>query len=304
MSVLPPLCLCVCAPPGDSLVVSIRNLPVRCVPWQVEFRKTAEAVAAEPWALTAAAEYLQEWVQRNVDARWGAPPTLHFVAAGPRDFAREGSEFSAWQDFAPTAARPVYVVRSKRPRKGPQAHEVPAGQEAEPEVPHGLPGVAGGLAEQAAGAGAGGLYLGQNLESLLGILSQKPADRPDEFKGLKVGCSKCRRSERGCAQCRGLLARELLGQSVRRRRAAHQPREAAAAPVPVAGAAVRRRPAAAPGCAVAAPGPGAESEAPGPEAAAPSAAGGLAPPAAEADAAPHCGAVFHGDRGQQIFAED
>lgn len=280
----------------------VRNLPLRCAPWQVEFRKTAEMVAAEPWALTAAAEYLQEWVQRNVDARWGAPPALRFVTAGPRDFTREGGEFSAWQDFAPTAARPVYVVRPKRQRKGPQAEQEPAAeQEAEPEVPHGLPGVPGGLAQQAAGADAGALYLGQNLESLLGILSQKPADRPDEFKGLTVGCSKCRRSERGCAQCRGLLARELLGQPVRRRRAAHQPGDAAAAPVPAA-AVVRRRPAAAPAPEAAAPRPGAD--APGPEVAAaapsPGAADAVAPFAAEA--APQ--AVFHGDRGQHIFVED
>lgn len=90
-----------------------------------EYRKTAADIAAPPWELTAAAEYLADWVSRNERKEWGAPPQLHVVPGGPREGPERGPpQPSAWRDFAPDAPRLVAVAKpppKRRAKAGPAA---------------------------------------------------------------------------------------------------------------------------------------------------------------------------------------
>lgn len=208
-----------------------------------EYRKTAADIAAPPWELKAAAEYLVDWVGRNERKEWGAPPQLHVMPGGPR----EGPEPcppqpSAWRDFAPEAPRLVAIAKPPPKRRAkaapaaaapvaaapaaaaavaavaPQPAVVPEDDSDDaPLVP--APAVAAAATAprvEAGPPGPGGARPGlphpgpQTVDELVQELARPAAERHPSLQAIVLGCSKCRQAAKGCSKCRRAAATKVL----------------------------------------------------------------------------------------------
>lgn len=168
-----------------------------------EFRKTAKVIGAPPWKLLKAARYLERLVENNVAGQWLGPPRLTFVFDYDMPLSLRLPPPPDWLNYAPMAPRAVvvYTATTRKPTTAPKkkarvspkvpptssatALELPEDVDDERATP---PAGAKGKAKNKAKAEAGK------------VRRELPA-------GQILGCSKCRFSKSGCAQCKARVAR-------------------------------------------------------------------------------------------------
>jgi hypothetical protein len=168
----PPLLLCLAErledfeflPSVPTEVLARNDLPVRSCE---EYLKTASLVEKPPWRLREAAAYLRSLVDNNQRKVMHRAPLLHFVGNGGRSLPSVPAVYPGeWEAFAPRTPTQV-VVRAAAPA-------LPKRRRLRTKTP-GDPSPAPVAAQ----------------------------DVPPELDALRpLGCSKCRQSARGCAQCK------------------------------------------------------------------------------------------------------
>ena len=161
-----------------------------------EFRKTAEAVSAEPWLMHRAADYLTAWLDQSVAGRWPQPAPHGWVMEDHDQERVEGPDFSVeWKRFAPKSPAAV-VVKRRATKQGKHAAFPPVGQPVLDTVFEDtvleLPADDNPLEEPVRRRGCG---RGRGRGRGRGI--KRPATCV-----TGAGCSKCRYVEKGCSRCR------------------------------------------------------------------------------------------------------
>ena len=177
-----------------------------------EFRKTAKVIGAPPWKLLKAARYLERLVENNVAGRWLGPPRLRFVFDYDMPLSLRLPPPPDWLNYAPTAPRAVvvYTATTRKPTKAPKKKarvcpkvpptssatapvELPEDVDDERATPCGRPP-----------AGAKGKAKGKAKSNAKAEARKAIRELP---AGQILGCSKCRFSKSGCAQCKARVAR-------------------------------------------------------------------------------------------------
>lgn len=133
-----------------------------------EYRRTADVVSKSPWLMTTAAQYLRELCDRtHKDADPYLLPTIDFVQRGVRCYETLlPNSLGQLHEFAPQTPKMILVEAPFKKRRVNQK---------------------------------------VSAKALAGLAPKPPANKlaaDTAPAGIKLGCSKCRYSARGCKQCK------------------------------------------------------------------------------------------------------
>ena len=209
-----------------------------------EYKKAAVEVVKSPWSLHRAGAYLLGWVADNEARKFAKPPAIPFLLGeSPAVWHWAESIAVEWRDYAPLPPVAITIGPARRcrlARKRP--HEEPAGCVAAPLPPNDDGGEEPAQSQHKADrkgqitvAAAGpGVRLASGpcapaaapLPAVPAVPPLPPAVPPParapapQAMGMSLGCSRCRVSPKGCAQCRNeeyrrkRVRREAAGGSV------------------------------------------------------------------------------------------
>ncbi len=159
-----------------------------------EYRRTAKKVAASPWRLLRAAEYLEKWCNQNEQQTWPQPRRLEWVVEpAPQGMSSDPVKAlpDVLKDYAPQPPVAITITKASAKRvrlrgKWPR----PAAEDDPPQVD-----------ECGEDCGAP-VVLAEPQADIAEFAKVLPDSDRQEGVGLVLGCSKCRGRSTGCLQCR------------------------------------------------------------------------------------------------------